>query len=215
VDPGAAVVLAAVINIVGVLAAGLIAARVASASQDRTVSATRQIAEDDRRAARVARVHEDLRQLAARLYADADRHVRQREAQWAGWANAFAGKTSPDEIPTVDSTEPIREAMLALDLVAHPFVGLAADALYGVSVRLDWFEYNSARHRHGNGVDDPRVLQFPAPYEGVLAEYRWRAHDFANAVRWELGLPDRPDPEALLPRPQAIPKPTPPSSPAY
>lgn len=155
-DQGQAIVFAALIaavsTVVGVWIGGRIGGSAAKEAARVAGDATREAArlaqeearadradaalarEEAREDARTARFVDQKRQLLTEFWTACDRHKREVEAQvaWRRWAMTGHGGDDPG----VGSTEPARQAFLALTLVSAHDLIVAAEELYSATVRL-------------------------------------------------------------------------------
>lgn len=156
IDQGLAIVLAALIaaagTFLGVWIGGRISARAASDAAKVAGDATREAArlaqeesqadraesarsrQEAREDARRARFADQKRELLTAFWSTCDGHKREVESQvvWRAWAMTGHGGDDPG----VGSTEPARQAFLALTLVATQDVVIASEGLYNATVKL-------------------------------------------------------------------------------
>jgi len=110
----------------------------------------------------------------------ADVHAREVAAVMSRIQDVVAGGADPATIPTLNPTEPIRRAGLALQIVA-PSVEIAATRLYMAAVRLD-LATEPARL-------NPRHTTFEtfADYRAAVSEHDEARLGFLEGVHGEIG----------------------------
>ncbi len=182
----------AIIGLVGVVVAAL--AGLAGAFLGSWIAARE--ARHARMEARSTRFHDDLRLMATTLYQTAERHRKDREAQWARWVEVADGglDVTANPIPQVSDTESVFDAAVALDLVATRPTTVAAWNLYGATIRLDdpAFAYDAVRHTDGSTIEGPSAAE-RADFRATMRSHVRRAWEFTNAIRDELGIDRLPE----------------------
>lgn len=154
------------------------------------------VARTNRNEVRRTRFHDDLRVTATDLLRQAERHRTQRQDQFTRWQEvADGGLGGP--LPTVDSTQGIFDAAVALDVVATRNTAKAGWSVHGQSVYLDRPEYSYDAARHGDvagSIVGPDLADRES-FKLYLARYHTRVWEFTNAVRSELGIDPLPKPD--------------------
>jgi hypothetical protein len=162
-------------------------ARISQAEAQADRDDARQAREADRQDARLARFAERKLTLAMDLLLAADLHSDQALVQTAAkldrWQQEldFGPLEDPGPLPAVGTTQPVRNAFQALDLVA-PGIAEAARRLYLATLPLGDL---AARWPEPNQDDDNRWAR-----NWQEANDRWddARHDFVGAVRADLGV---------------------------
>jgi hypothetical protein len=174
------------------------AARIASQETQADREAARQAREADRHDARLDRFADAKLAQAVELLLAADVHAREARAAVAAHQSIWYQENVADEwekgdpitVPTINTSEPVRSAWQALDIVA-PETAPAADALYQATVKLGQMAaYPNVEYR------DPEYEAWNKNWHTADGEWTTRRDRFVAAVRADLGVSPTGDPQA-------------------